>query len=151
MTGRNEDSASYLHHLPYLLHMAMVRLRAEGDPVRAGVDPSVRAAHLRLLDLIPPGGARVTALARDARITKQGLGQLVSQLAERGWVEVGRDPADRRAKVVWSTPRGDEIRRTAHGVVAAIEARWRSEVGDRRYQTFREVLDELVNGAPERA
>jgi DNA-binding MarR family transcriptional regulator len=63
-------------------------------------------------------------------------------------VEVFQDPADRRARLVRCTPRGEEVRRVARTVVAAVEDTWRAQVGEDRYAIFRDVLRELVDGAP---
>jgi DNA-binding MarR family transcriptional regulator len=77
------------------------------------------------------------------RITKQALGQLATQLANRGYVETLADPSDRRAKLIRCTPLGEGVRRAVHATVAAVEDRWRTEVGADRYAVFREVLAEI--------
>jgi DNA-binding MarR family transcriptional regulator len=146
MTSVNEDSQSGTAHIGRLLWAAFQRARVDGmalmatDPAAAG---ALTASHARLLDQVPPDGARVTDLAACMRITKQALGQLVAQLADRGYVEIDADPNDRRAKVVRCTPRGESARSTVQAVAAALEDRWRAEVGDSRYTVFREVLAEI--------
>lgn len=54
----------------------------------------LRGRQARLLQLIPPGGLRISDLADRASTTKQALGQLVDVLQRGGWVDSGRDPAD---------------------------------------------------------
>jgi DNA-binding MarR family transcriptional regulator len=77
------------------------------------------------------------------RITKQALGKLARQLADRGYVRIEPDPDDRRAKVVRST-------RTARPAAPPCAPRWppsgpvAAEVGPERFAVFREVLDELT-------
>lgn len=135
-------------HLAYLLHMATRRLRAEAESITADTVTPLRAAQARLLDLIPECGGRVTDLAAHVRVSKQGLGQLAQQLADRGLVEMSPDPADRRARVVRRTANGDQAARVMRDVIAVVEDRWRAEVGAERYATFRDVLAELVQGLP---
>lgn len=82
------------------------------------------------------------------RISKQGLGQVTTRLAESGYVDVSPDPADKRAKLVRRTPLGDRVRRAMRTTIAEVEQRWCHEVGADRYATFRHVLRELVNASP---
>jgi DNA-binding MarR family transcriptional regulator len=137
-------------HLAYLLHAATRRLRSEGEaagraggPDRRGEEP-LQAAQARLLDLIPDDGGRLTDLAAAMRISKQGLGQLAVQLAQGGYVELGPDPADRRARRVVRTPLGDRRQRLMRAVIGEVEQRWSEQVGPERYAVFLEVLRELV-------
>ena len=131
-------------HLAYLLNRAGRRLRAD---VRPGPElPALTPAQARILDVVPPGGCRIVDLSGELRISKQGLGQLVGQLAERGLVTVAADPADRRAKVVERTPAGESVARAARELIADVEARWRTEVGPERWDVFRSVLTDLVTG-----
>jgi DNA-binding MarR family transcriptional regulator len=139
-------------HVARLLWAALQRARAEGMALVAA-DPEaigpVSAAHARLLDHLPPEGARVTELAARMRITKQALGQLATQLADKGYVETVADPSDRRAKLIRCTASGDRARRALCAIALALEDRWRREVGDDRYAVFREVLAQL--GGTDRA
>src|SRR5215831_10439371 len=59
------------------------------------LQPAHLAAIQPLWDL--PEGARLTTLARAARITKQSMGALVDHLEATGYVERVADPDDARA------------------------------------------------------
>ncbi|OLB65887.1 MAG: hypothetical protein AUI10_04965 [Actinobacteria bacterium 13_2_20CM_2_72_6] len=48
----------------------------------------------------------VSALAERLSITKQGAGQLIDAMAEKGYVERHPDPDDGRARVLTLSPRG---------------------------------------------
>lgn len=153
MSSVNGDDVPEPGNIGQLLWAAMQRARAEGMAALAAdtdVLGPLTASHARLLDRLPSTGARVTDLAAHTRITKQALGQLVAQLADRGYVELVADGRDRRAKIIRCTPRGEQARRAIRGAAAALEEQWRSEVGDARYAVFREVLAEL-GGARRRA
>src|ERR1044071_8977335 len=90
-------------HVANLLGLVFARLRNE---IVAGVQPpfaELRVSHYRLLDMIPPDGARITDLAAHAGMTKQGLGQHVDYLQERGYAESVRLETDRRVRLVRRT------------------------------------------------
>jgi DNA-binding MarR family transcriptional regulator len=131
-------------HLAYLLHLATRRMREEaGSGVRAPFS-ALSAAQTRLLDLVPATGATATELATRMRVTKQGLGQLVAQLTQAGYVRLVTDPADRRAKVVRCTDLGEQAQELMRSRLVEVELRWSDKVGPARYRVFREVLAELV-------
>ena len=136
-------------HMAYLLNRINRRLAAEAVPP-AELAAALTVAQARLLDVIPPPGCRVVDLTGELRVSKQGLGQIVAQLAAGGYVETVPDPADRRAKLIRRTARGDEVTRTIRALVTRVEARWRREVGAERYAVFRAVLSELIEPPPER-
>ncbi|RYU15584.1 MarR family winged helix-turn-helix transcriptional regulator [Nocardioides iriomotensis] len=111
----------------------------------AGEDwQGLRQSHFRVITLVPDEGISVTDLAERVRMTKQGCGQFVTQLVESGHLVTVADPADRRLRVVRRTPLGTRTVRKVARRVARVEDRWRAEVGERRYRTFRAVLDELA-------
>ncbi|MGH4026066.1 MAG: MarR family winged helix-turn-helix transcriptional regulator [Pseudonocardiaceae bacterium] len=148
MTAVNSNSRQDIDHVAYLLHMATRRLRAEVEARVSGSVPPLRAAQARLLDLIPPDGGRATDMAVLARVSKQGLGQLVSQLAAHGYVETVPDPADRRAKLIRRTALGERAWQAIRSSLAAVEDQWRAQVGADRYATFHQVLREVVHATP---
>jgi DNA-binding MarR family transcriptional regulator len=131
-------------HLAYLLSRINRRLAAEAVPP-AELTAALTVAQARLLDVIPASGCRIVDLSGELRVSKQGLGQIVAQLAAGGYLETVADPADRRAKLVRRTARGDEVTRTIRALLSRVEARWRREVGAERFAVFREVLSELVD------
>ena len=132
-------------HIHQLLWAALQRGRAEGLELagRAGLTGPLSASHLRLLERVPAEGARTTDLAVQTRITKQALGQLATQLTDRGYLETVPDPSDRRAKLLRRTPLGEQACHDLQAVAAALEDAWRERVGADRYAVFREVLAEI--------
>jgi DNA-binding MarR family transcriptional regulator len=132
-------------HLAYLLNRASRRLRADVRP--PATLPPLTTAQARILDVIPAGGCRIVDLSGELQVSKQGLGQLVGQLATGGYVEIGDHAGDRRAKVVRRTPEGDRVVRAVRDLLDDVEREWRRQVGAERYAVFREVLAELVRDA----
>ena len=144
MPDVNVDAAGPTH-AAYLLHMATRRLREESEKSAARPSRPMQAAQLRLLDSLPTTGGRVSDLATRLQVTKQGLGQIAMQLSHGGFVDIVPDPADRRAKLLVRTPRGDDIVAAMHSAIAAVEDRWRDRIGAERYETFLSVLREIVD------
>jgi len=95
-------------------------------------------------------GTRLTELARRARMTKQGMMLLIDDLEGRGYVRRIPDPQDARAKIVRLTAKGRRYVAEARRVAAALEARVRRELGDRRYEALRASLDELIGASGDR-
>lgn len=112
--------------------------------------PDARPGHaVVFLHIDRRTGTRLTELARRARMTKQGMMLVVDDLEQRGYVRRVPDPEDARAKVVRLTARGRRYVAEARRSAAALEARARRDLGDRRYETLRDALEELVGLGPE--
>jgi DNA-binding MarR family transcriptional regulator len=105
--------------------------------------PDIRPAHGNVFGYIRKEGSRLTELAEQAQLTKQTMGYLVDYLEERGYVERGPDPGDKRAKIVRLTDEGREAVRTARKIMGRIEARWAELLGEKRMEQLRELLQEL--------
>ena len=132
------------------VHLDQVARRGQRDVRRlfdaAKPIPGVRGSIGRILSLVPPEGARPTALADGAWITKQSLGERIREMERLGWVTMDADPVDKRARVVHRTELGNRVLATAERTIAAMEAEWSATVGADRYTVFRSVLAELANG-----
>jgi DNA-binding MarR family transcriptional regulator len=107
---------------------------------------AVRAPHGNVFAYLDSAGTRVSVLAERAQITKQSMAELVIHLERHGYVERVPDPADRRAKLVRSTAKGEELYAIAREVVAEIEAEWTARLGRQRIALLRELLEELNEG-----
>jgi DNA-binding MarR family transcriptional regulator len=112
--------------------------------VLEGGEPGLRPSHHRVIGHVPPEGVTVTDLAERVGMTKQGIGQFVTQLTESGHLAVERDPDDRRIRIVRRTAAGDAAARRLGGLLEELEATWANRVGTRRYHEFRAILDELA-------
>lgn len=112
--------------------------------------PDTRPGHAAVfLHIDRRSGTRLTELARRARMTKQGMMLLVDDLEQRGYVRRIPDPEDARAKIVRLTARGRRYVAEARRTTAALEAWARRELGDRRYETLRGALEELIGSSGE--
>ena len=136
---------------PDLARLLLEASRNLGAEVMAGLEergfPDARPGHAALfMHIDRRWGTRLTDLAKRARMTKQGMMLLVDDLENRGYVRRVPDADDSRAKVVRLTARGRRFVAEARRSVAAVEARARRELGDRRYEALRDSLDILVGG-----
>jgi len=107
----------------------------------AGIQPAHSAAIQPLWGA--PEGARITALARAARITKQSMSALVSDLEAGGYVERIPDADDARATRVRLTARGRAYGRAVRDFARSIEAEWAERIGNERIAGLRETLELL--------
>jgi DNA-binding MarR family transcriptional regulator len=108
----------------------------------------LRESHGPLFSFLPASGARVTELAKRARVTKQSMGELVSDLEARGYVERSPDPRDGRAKLVTFTDRGRRAAKIGVEAVAAQERAWADRIGLDRVADLRRSLVDITTGHP---
>jgi DNA-binding MarR family transcriptional regulator len=103
----------------------------------------VRPPHGNVLQYLDDAGTRVSVLAGRAQITKQSMAELVAHLERHGYVERVPDPADRRAKLVRATPKGEEVYAIAREFVRELENEWSRRLGRSKLRQLRELLEEL--------
>ena len=139
-----DEAARLDAHVLALLDAAQRRAGEDMGRLTAGIADGMRGSFARILALTPAGGARPTELAEAAGISKQAVGQRLQVLVERGWMVLDRDPSDHRARVARRTPDGDRVHALLVAAIGTLDHEWRAAVGDRRYATFLDVLDELA-------
>jgi DNA-binding MarR family transcriptional regulator len=132
---------------PHVMN-ALGRLMAESrDLVLADGEPGLRPSHHRVIGHVPAEGITVTELAQRVGMSKQGIGQFVSQLTGSGHLRVTTEPDDRRVRVVRRTAKGEASVRRLAALLGRLEQRWASRVGDDRYRDFRALLDQIAGFA----
>src|SRR5918998_3837695 len=94
--------------------------------------PELRPTHGCVFGTIGNGGDRLTALAERARMTKQAVGEVVSELEELGYVERVPDPDDGRAKIIRLTERGQASYELGYEIFASIQQGWEQRFGTER-------------------
>ncbi|HEY8600822.1 MAG TPA: MarR family winged helix-turn-helix transcriptional regulator [Thermomicrobiales bacterium] len=119
-----------------------ISARIAADLAAAGYG-DLRPAHLAVFQHLPAAGARSTALAERAQMTKQSMGALIDYLAERGYVERVPEPTDQRARVVCRTARGWAVERAARESLERLEGEWGAYLGADRMREFRAALTDL--------
>ena len=90
----------------------------------------IGAAHIHITRHLARDGARLTALARSAGMTKQAMGDLVDQCEAWGLVTRQPDPLDARARRIHFTATGLAWLQAFKDAVSQAEAEFRAEVGN---------------------
>ena len=128
-------------HLGRLLGHAMRRFDDRVLALMAGNDEvplalsnlaaraQVSAAHIHITRHLALAGSRLTELAVSAGMTKQAMGDLVTQCEAWGLVTREADPLDARARLVRFTPTGLAWLQAFKSAVAQAEAEFRAAVG----------------------
>ncbi len=104
----------------------------------------IRVAHGCVFGNIDPEGSRLTELAERARMTKQSVGEVTTDLEQRGYVERVPDPADGRAKIIRLTERGHEAQTLGFELIAEIEREWGERIGEERVAALRDALEAIT-------
>jgi DNA-binding MarR family transcriptional regulator len=131
--------------LPGLLEMAADALFAEFrlDLVESGYG-DIRPTHGCIFRYVHDDGMRLTDLATLAGMTKQSIGEIVDDLAERGYVERIPDPGDRRAKLIRLTEKGEQAQAMGRTLFAKLEERLADRHGPDRVADLRQLLQEIA-------
>ena len=128
-----------------LLEVALESMLAE---FRAELEDSefsdIRPTHGCVFRFVKDDGMRLTRLAELASITKQSAGEIVDDLVERGYAKRVPDPADRRAKLICLTERGEEAQARGFGLFAEVEERWIQRYGREKIDALRGTLEEIA-------
>ena len=103
----------------------------------------IRPAHFKVFEYLPPEGARLTDLARDAQSTKQAMSYLVYDLVELGYLERVPDTSDGRASLILLSARGLQMEAIAVSAVAERDAEWRETIGNEQYAQLGNILTAL--------
>jgi DNA-binding MarR family transcriptional regulator len=106
----------------------------------------IRVSHGCVFGNIDPEGCRLTELAERAHMTKQSVGEITSDLEQRGYLERVPDPDDGRAKIIRLTERGRDAQAIGRGLIDDIEAEWAERLGEERIGALREALEAVTAG-----
>jgi DNA-binding MarR family transcriptional regulator len=118
-------------------------VRASNGRARALGHKDLRPAHARLMVFLGWEGSRITDIARAQDVTKNAVGQLVTELEDLGYVERVPDPADGRAKVVRYTRKGRALIADAAAIAHRLDAEIEAIVGTRRLAELRSTLADI--------
>jgi DNA-binding MarR family transcriptional regulator len=128
-----------------LLDVAFDEFTAElTKRVAATAYSDIRVSHGCVFGTIDPDGTRLTDLAERAHMTKQSVGEVASDLEQRGYVERVPDPSDGRAKIIRLTERGHNAQAIARGLIDDIEREWAERIGVQRIAALREALEAIT-------
>jgi len=102
--------------------------------------PDIREGHGCVFGFIDlDHGSRLTDLAAGAGLTKQAVGEAVTELERLGYVTRVPDPMDGRAKIIKLTDRGLDAVIKGRRIFAEIEREWAEQIGPELMASFREA------------
>jgi DNA-binding MarR family transcriptional regulator len=128
-------------HLGYLLGQALRRFDARVLHLMAhnvhvplalsnlAARAQISAAHIHITRHLARGGSRLTDLAQSAGMSKQAMGDLVTQCEAWGLVTRSVDPRDARARQVVFTEDGLAWLQAFEDAITQAEEEFRAEVG----------------------
>ncbi len=108
-------------------------------------------------DIRPAHGYVFAALSTDMTtaglavalgITKQGAGQLVDTLVERGYIRRQPDPRDGRAQLLVLTERGHACTQAAERAASDVVKSWHGQVSKADFAQFTHVLHTIAKPGP---
>src|SRR5437588_11759685 len=131
-TGR-DNGFSRRHPMIRLLDVAFAGFVAELERRVAETSYSdIRITHGCVFGNIDPDGSRLTDLAERAHMTKQSVGEVATELEQRGYLERVPDPNDGRAKIIRLTERGHAAQALGRQLIDEIERDWAERLGAER-------------------
>ncbi|HLX38936.1 MAG TPA: MarR family transcriptional regulator [Ktedonobacteraceae bacterium] len=100
--------------------------------------------HTTVLAQLDINGTQATVLAERVGITKQAVGQIVSDLEREGYIQRIPDPTDKRATTIIFTDAGWQFLVDAYHVKKEIEAEYVALLGEEHMQQLRSILQILL-------
>ena len=100
-------------------------------------------AQCRVFQRIAADGSRLTDLADQAQMSKQGAGVLVDQLERLGYVRRVSDITDGRARMIVIEQRGRRAVEVATATLDEIYSEWEAYLGTRNFSLLRQILGQL--------
>jgi DNA-binding MarR family transcriptional regulator len=77
-------------------------------------------------------------------MSKQAMGELIDEIEASGYIERRNDPADRRARLIVFTAKGQRAWEQAFAIIGEMERDYAAMVGSASYSAARETLDGLI-------
>ncbi len=138
-----------LHQGMELLFFAYRDFTAECDTILATY--GFGRAHHRVIYFVGRNaGISVAELLAILRITKQSLSRVLGRLVREGFVSTGRDPADRRRRLLELTEKGRALEQRLSTVQRACIARAYRNAGAEAVEGYRKVLLDVIDEADRR-
>ncbi len=136
-----EERAYNLRQLILRAHRGLNRRIAAGLVARGF--HAIKPNHITVYANIDLEGTRISALAERANMTIQGMGQIVAELEELGYLRREEDPTDGRAKLAVFTDEGWSVMVASFEVLRDIEAAAASRLRPGDLDHLRRILTTL--------
>jgi DNA-binding MarR family transcriptional regulator len=106
---------------------------------------NLRPAHARFMVFLGWEGSRITDIAKAMDVTKNAVGQLVTELEGLGYVERVPDPGDGRAKIVRYTDEGKALIADAAAIADQLNTEIANIIGMKRLGELRSMLADICH------
>ncbi|MEN9779110.1 MAG: hypothetical protein RL087_416 [Pseudomonadota bacterium] len=139
-------SFDFRHAPGHLIRRAHQRAVAVFMEETAGFDVTpVQFAILNVL-IDEPGTDQVT-LASRVQFDAATSGSVIGRLEARGWVRREADTHDRRRKLLWLTPEGEQVAQKMKAAATRAQSRMLAPLSGREAQTLLRLLARMADGA----
>jgi DNA-binding MarR family transcriptional regulator len=103
-------------------------------------------AHHRVLHFVNRNpGMKVADLLETLRITKQSLGRVLRELVDEGYVVQKEGPDDRRHRLLFVTPKGEQLAMKLAGLQTERITRALGGLGPNAHQSARDFLAAMID------
>jgi DNA-binding MarR family transcriptional regulator len=142
--GPGPHSAEPIWDLIELLFFAYRDFVGDADDVLAKF--SFGRAHHRVLHFVNRHpGMKVADLLDVLKITKQSLGRVLKQLVDQGYVVQKEGENDRRQRLLYVTPQGEQLAMKLAGLQTERIARALAEIGPPAHEAARRFLVAMID------
>ena len=122
---------------------ALVRAIDQLDESAVVIDAT--GGHLSFKNMSVPPSADRTLSGRVA-FDPATFGSVIGRLEAKGWVRREADPGDRRRKLLWVTPEGQQIAMQMKRAVSKVQSRLLGPLDDAERAQFGALLGKLIAG-----
>ena len=105
-----------------------------------GIKPLTRS-HSYVVANIALGENNASNIARNLGVSRQAISQLMSELEREGYIELIRNPADKRSKIARFRPGFAEEGEACARIFETLEKELGQRIGQRRLNNLRESLE----------
>ncbi len=142
--GQGELSAEPIWDVIELLFFAYRDFVSDPDDVLAKF--GFGRAHHRVLHFVNRHpGMKVADLLEVLKITKQSLGRVLKQLVDQGYVVQKEGENDRRQRLLFVTPKGEQLAMKLAGLQTERIARALAELGPHAHEHARRFLYAMID------
>src|SRR5256886_9520782 len=142
--ARDEAAGEPIWDLIELLFFSYRDFVGDADDVLAKL--TFGRAHHRVLHFVNRHpGMKVADLLEVLKITKQSLGRVLKQLVDEGYVVQKEGENDRRQRLLYVTPKGEQLAMKLAGLQTERIARALSELGPNAHEAARRFLTAMID------
>ena len=98
-----------------------------------------------ILSYIELDGTRIKSLTLKLGITKQAVGEVVSQLVAAGYIKKTVSPQDKRVQLLRFAKKGEQFLFDEHRLKAEIELEYMSILGRKEFENLQKALQIIVH------